>query len=98
MLLEKERGLLLVSLEAREEFEEAIREGIFVYGECCKTAPYRTRRARPASDDKKTQVQRMEGHRDSLSTQRPQHGHANLLGILAEGVGKKEMERAQHDS
>jgi hypothetical protein len=43
MLWRKERGSLLVSFEGKEEYEYATREGIFVYGEHCRTAPYRPR-------------------------------------------------------
>jgi hypothetical protein len=42
-LWKKTRGSLLVSFEAFEEYQEAIREGIFIYGEQCKTAPYKSR-------------------------------------------------------
>jgi hypothetical protein len=40
-LWKKTRGLLMVSFKTLEEYEETIHEGIFIYGECCRTMPYR---------------------------------------------------------
>jgi hypothetical protein len=37
----KERGSLMISFEAKEDYERVIWDGIFVFGELCRTAPYR---------------------------------------------------------
>jgi hypothetical protein len=49
VLWKKERGSLLVTFESRLEYEEAIQDGIFVFGERCKTVPYRPRHSRSLS-------------------------------------------------
>jgi hypothetical protein len=43
-LLGKERGSLLVSFEDKTDIEHAIQEGVFMFGECCRVAPYRPQR------------------------------------------------------
>lgn len=42
-LMEKERGSLLISFETKEGYEKVLRDGVYAFGEYCKTAPYRPR-------------------------------------------------------
>jgi hypothetical protein len=41
---EKERGSMLVSFEERGDFERAIQDGVYMFGEHCQATPYKPRR------------------------------------------------------